>query len=78
MEEERECFDLFGSSKLLEKKREPLWRTGKGINTPLPPNSHLSAVVLGCGTASLQVRHCRTHQDSKRWEKVKLTILAEV
>jgi hypothetical protein len=27
-------------------------------------------VVPGCGTASFQVQHCRTHQDSKRWERL--------
>jgi hypothetical protein len=33
-------------------------------------SSALSAVVQGCGTTSLQVRHCRTHQDNKRWERL--------
>jgi hypothetical protein len=37
---------LFYQTKMLGKKRETLGRTGKSINTPLPPNGHLSAVVL--------------------------------
>ena len=38
----------------------------------------LSAAVLQCGSASLQMRHCRTQQDSKGERVVKLAILAEV
>jgi hypothetical protein len=33
-------------------------------------NAALSAAVLVCGTASLQVRHYRTHHDNKRWERL--------
>ena len=38
----------------------------------------LSAAVPWCSRASLQVRHCRTQQDSKGEGVVKLAVLAEV
>ena len=38
----------------------------------------LSAAVLRCGSASLEVWHCRTYQDSKGEGVVKLAVLAEV
>ena len=38
----------------------------------------LSAVVPRCGTASLQVQHCHTQQDSMGEGVVKLAVLAEV
>jgi hypothetical protein len=44
-ERERRALVYFHRSELLGKKREPLWRTGKGINTPLPSNGHLSAAI---------------------------------
>ena len=45
---------------------------------PLPLNGYLSAAVPRCGSASLQVRHCHTQQDSKGDRVVKLAVLAEV
>ena len=38
----------------------------------------LSVIVPRCGSVSLQVRHCRTQQDSKGEGVVKLAVLAEV
>ena len=45
---------------------------------PLPPNSYLSVAVPRCGSASLQVWHCSTQQDSNGAGVVKLAVLAEV
>jgi hypothetical protein len=42
---ERRALVYFHLSEPLGKKREPLWKIGKGINTPLSPNGHLSAAI---------------------------------
>ena len=63
-ERERAPF-LFGRAGMSRRKKRDVGEEGDEYKYPLNPNGHLSAAVPHCGSASLQVRQCRTTQDSK-------------
>jgi len=64
MEGERAPF-LFGHAGINRRKKRAIGEEEDGYKYPLSPNDHLRAAVPHCGSASLQVRQCRTTQDSK-------------
>ena len=77
-ERERELLFLFGRAGISRRRKRDIGEEEDGYKYPLSSNGHLSAAVPRCGSASLQVRHCRTQQDSKGEGVVKLVVLAEV
>ena len=65
MEGERELLFLFGCARISRRRKRDIGEEEDGYKYPLSPNGHLSAVVPHYGGAPLQVRQCRTVQDSK-------------
>ena len=67
-ERERELLFCFGRAEVRKKRQSTVGKEGEGYKYSPTPNGHLShgsAAVPHCGSASLQVRQCRTTQDSK-------------
>ena len=60
MEGERELLFYFGQAGMSRRKKRAIGEEKNGYKYPLSPNGHLSH-----GSASLQVRQCRTMKDSK-------------
>ena len=60
MEEERGLIFCFERVEMSRRKKIAVGEKEDGYKYPLSPNGHLSR-----GSASLQVRQCRTSQDSK-------------
>ena len=73
MEGERAPF-LFGRAGISKRRKRDVGEEEDGYKYPLSPNGQLSCglstAVPHCGSASLQVRQCRTTQDSKSKSEV--------
>ena len=72
MEGERELLLCFGRAKVRKKRQRAIREEGEGYKYPQPPTvtSVMAVPRLKCGSASLQVRQCRTTQDSKSKSEV--------